>query len=118
MSCLLDADEFFYCPSASASVEEQRNHQQSVMNKLSNSGAQELRFAVLVYAARGLDRRSNSSQALSILETCMQSAAALKEGKDFMTRMFACWSSRCTYFVLPKSADLASICPFHYNVKH
>ena len=40
-------------------------------------------------------------------------------GRGYLTSdaqaMFACWSSAATFFGMPKSADIASVCPFHYN---
>jgi hypothetical protein len=105
---LIDADEFLFCPKAAQSYDTLARHLTvDVFDRIANAGFQEMRLVVLPYGAFN----STNADAASNLEVCMRKGF---QGGDVQA-MFRCWSSSLSYFVLSKSADLASVCPFHYN---
>ena len=78
-----------------------------MFNQVVDAGFQEMRFMVYPYGAR----MEAKDSVLEAITRCM--------GQGYLTSdaqaMFACWSSAATFFGMPKSADIASVCPFHYN---
>lgn len=107
MDCLTDADEFFYCPNDAPSYSVLKTTLQSMFSNVVDLGFQEMRFMVYPYGARVNEKAS----VLDTITRCMREGYLSADSQA----MFACWSSAATFFAMPKSADIASTCPFHYN---
>ena len=120
MMLFLDADEFFYCPQATAGGKEsQRNYQQKIMQQFSSQGVEEMRFVRIPYsgiavAPAGFNGTKEELWEVDFTEStekCMLDAFAKKDASEIMR----CWSSASAYDGFPKSADFGGVCPFHYN---
>lgn len=114
----VDADEFLLCPQAAGSFALQREYQQHIMGTFSSQGIEEMRFVRIPYSGLAppgfentVEKRANTDFT-NMTQNCM--LAAYANNKDEMA-MFKCWSSASSYDNFPKSADFASVCPFHYN---
>lgn len=103
----VDADEFLLCPEAGDTYADHRKYVQGAMHRIHAQGAQEMRFVVLPYGAFN----TSNEQALATVSSCMEAGYTRRD----LRQMFRCWSSASIYFQMPKSADLGSVCPFHYN---
>jgi len=117
MIFFVDADEFFFCPQASKSFEQQREYQHHLMGTFSSQGVEEMRFVRIPYSGMAPPGFNNTRENRAKTdftnhsEHCMLDAFARRDE----TAMFKCWSSASSYDNFPKSADFASVCPFHYN---
>eukprot|EP00601_Ochromonadales_sp_CCMP2298_P002646 CAMPEP_0173181470 /NCGR_PEP_ID=MMETSP1141-20130122/7298_1 /TAXON_ID=483371 /ORGANISM="non described non described, Strain CCMP2298" /LENGTH=273 /DNA_ID=CAMNT_0014104453 /DNA_START=172 /DNA_END=993 /DNA_ORIENTATION=+ len=115
----IDADEVLFCPQARAveSVAAQGRFQHRLMGLFASRGVEEMRFVRIPYSGRSTPDYRHSEETRSKVDftnhtgECMNSA--LRSGS--LLHMAGCWSSASTYDNFPKSADLASVCPFHYN---
>jgi hypothetical protein len=116
---LVDADEFFYCPQASASISTQRLYQQRIHNEFIAKGIEEMRYVRIPYS--GLAPKGMmilNSQNRSTIEFTNHTGHCLISAFDNngdLYDFFSCWSKGSSYDNFAKSADMASICPFHYN---
>lgn len=57
----VDADEFFYCPQASANLSMQRSYQQDLMDSFVELGVEEMRFIRIPYAGRASESYVDSA---------------------------------------------------------
>ena len=116
------------------SLDQQKQFQQRLMGTFSSQGIEEMRFVRIPYsgvAPAGFNNtRENRSKTdfTNHTQNCMLEAFSrlgwgtngvssftLSQSLAVETAMFKCWSSASAYDNFPKSADLASVCPFHYN---
>lgn len=121
MILFVDADEFFYCPQAATTIFQQRIYQKEVLGDFVRLGVEEMRFVRIPYSGFISESLFNASspsrQPLhdsffnNHTQRCMQAAYMQSD----LQAMFRCWSSASSFDAFPKSADLASKCPFHYN---
>lgn len=117
MILYIDSDELLFCPQATTSVVSQREYQQKTMASFSSLGIEEMRFVRLPYSGmpfpgfvNSLENRSNADFT-NHTSHCMQNAFERRS----LAGLLLCWSSAMSYDNFPKSADLAGVCPFHYN---
>ena len=97
-TCILDTDEFFFCPQPSPSLSyiEQSRYQHEAIERNIRRGVQEMRFVVLPYSA-------HYNSTLQSIKACLSSGYV----SENITEMFRCWTARTNYDDFPKSADLA-----------
>jgi hypothetical protein len=107
----VDSDELFYCPlpPTETHVRAQRRHQQRLMATFVSRGVDEMRFVRLPYS--GLAHTGMQEDLTNATRRCM---LLQYETRD-LRKMLSCWSSASSYDHYAKSADLGSVCPFHYN---
>jgi hypothetical protein len=118
MVFFVDADEFFLCPQGGLySMAQQRDFQQHLMGMFSSQGVEEMRFVRIPYSGLAPPGFVNTVENRAKVdftnhsEHCMLAAFEKRDE----AAMFKCWSSASAYDNFPKSADFASVCPFHYN---
>ena len=80
---------------------------QSILSHSVDVGFQELRFKVYSYGVMN----ASKGNVIETIRRCMDEGFHASDTRA----MFSCWSSASIFFRMPKSADLASVCPFHYN---
>jgi hypothetical protein len=111
----IDIDEWFYCPQAKHSIEQQKRFQHRLLSTYVAQGIEEMRFVRLPYSGKAPSSFNETSGDRGLIskktEQCTYQAYLSKDVAAFM----GCWSSASAYDNFPKSADLANICPFHYN---
>jgi len=112
----VDTDELFICPEVEPGLESQRNAQRILMDRFISLGIQEMRFVRLPYAGRlppwlPAKTKSSGEVAVNVTTECMKNA--YNSGR--LSSMLACWSSASSWDDFMKSADMAGVCPFHYN---
>ena len=113
----VDTDEFFFCPQAGQNTTVQSEYQHALMRRFIQLGIEEMRFVRLPYAGYirpdlFAARNYTDAQLANHTNRCMDEA--FRAGRD-PVELFSCWSTASAYDDFPKSADLASRCPFHYN---
>lgn len=115
-----DADEFFFCPqpSAASSVSAQRGYQTSLLDRFMAQGIEEMRFIRLPYAGIADPDINNTAEYRATVDLTLKTQICMEKHYNEsgnVVDMLKCWSSASTYDDFPKSADLAGVCPFHYN---
>eukprot|EP01038_Epipyxis_sp_PR26KG_P008885 gene8885-11984_t len=117
MILYIDADEIFFCPQASESLQSQKIYQQKIMNEFYSKGIEEMRFVRIPYSGMAPVGYINNVENRSNIDFTNNTQHCMMSGyrRRSLMEMLQCWSSGTSYDNFPKSADLASICPFHYN---
>jgi hypothetical protein len=114
----LDADEFFFCPQASSSISSQRSYQQRLHNEFIAKGIEEMRYVRIPYsglAPKGMILNSQNRSTIDFTNHTGYCLISALDNNGSLSDFFSCWSKGSSYDNFAKSADLASICPFHYN---
>lgn len=112
----VDSDELFYCPlpQGQSTQRSQKKFQQRLLGDFVSRGIDEMRFVRLPYSGK----MPKNITDLASFDVDIVTRECMLRG--FETRsidaMMSCWSTATSFDNYPKSADLGSVCPFHYNV--
>jgi hypothetical protein len=96
---------------------QQRQYQQKLISRFSSLGIEEMRFVRIPYSGLAPSEFNNTLHNRSNTDFTDQTMNCMTKGYESrnIAKMLSCWSSASSFDNFPKSADFASVCPFHYN---
>jgi hypothetical protein len=113
----VDADELLYCPQAGGSISAQRDYHRQIHNEFQGRGIEEMRYVRLPYSGMAPPGFMNNQTMRSKTDFTNHTGHCMIDAFEqrCVSCLARCWSSATSFDNFPKSADLASMCPFHYN---